>query len=373
MTDHITPDQIMPEPSNDSLPAPKGRSAALNPPNRFEPLQLELDPSLAASLMNNGERSRVPTQYFVDSSRTILAENDSPDVGFRFSLNPYRGCEHGCIYCYARPTHEYLGFSAGLDFETKILVKEDAPQLLEHTLRKKSWQPQTVALSGNTDCYQPLERHLKLTRRCLEVFLQFCNPVAIITKNHLVTRDADVLQELARLNLVHVTLSVTSLRPELTSILEPRTSRPKLRLKAIDTLASKGIPVGVNVAPLIPGLNDEEIPAILKACSSRGAQWANYIMVRLPGQVRPLFIDWLEHNLPDRAAKVINRIREVRDGQLSDPRFGSRMRGSGQLADLLGEFFEISQRRYGFDKAVSRPLSTDHFRRTCEGQLELGF
>ncbi len=323
--------------------------------------------------MSGGERSRVPTQYFVDSSRSILAENESPDVGFRFSLNPYRGCEHGCIYCYARPTHEYLGFSAGLDFETKILVKEDAPQLLEQAFRKRSWQPQTVALSGNTDCYQPLERQLKLTRKCLEVFLQFRNPVTIITKNHLVARDADLLQELAQLDLVHVTLSVTSLRPELTSILEPRTSRPKLRLNAISTLAGKGIPVGVNVAPLIPGLNDEEIPAILKACSNRGAQWANYIMVRLPGQVRPLFVDWLERNIPDRAAKVISRIREVRDGNLSDPRFGSRMRGHGQLAEMVGEFFEISRRRYGFDQAVSRPLSVDHFRRSSRDQLELGF
>lgn len=327
--------------------------------------------------MNGGERSRVKTQYFVDSSRSVLSENDSPDVGFRFILNPYRGCEHGCIYCYARPTHEYLGVSAGLDFETKILVKEDAPQLLEQAFRKPGWQPQTAALSGNTDCYQPLERHLELTRKCLEVFLQFRNPVTIITKNHLVTRDADLLQELARLDLVHVTLSVTSLRPELTSILEPRNSRPKLRLKAIDTLASKGIPVGVNVAPLIPGLNDEEIPAILKACSSRGAQWANYIMVRLPGQVRPLFIDWLERNIPDRASKVISRIRQVRDGNLSDPRFGSRMRGNGQLAEMVEEFFDISRRRHGFAESLSQPLSqplsTHHFHRAAKDQLELGF
>ena len=331
------PDQSMPEPA--VLPAPKGRSAAVNTPNRFESLHLEIDPSLDADLMNGGERNRVPTQYFVDHSRSILSKNDSPDVGFRFSLSPYWGCEHGCIYCYARPTsHEYLGFSAGLDFETKIVVKEDAPQLLEQTFRKKSWEPQTIALSGNTDCYQPLERHLKLTRRCLEVFLRFRNPVTIITKNHLVTRDLDLLQELAQLNLVNVTLSVTSLRPELTSILEPRTSHPKLRLKAMDTLARNGIPVGVNIAPLIPGLNDEEIPAILKACSSRGAQWANYIMVRLPGQVRPLFVDWLERNIPDRAAKVISRIREVREGHLSEP------------------------------------LSTDHFRATgTEGQLQLEF
>jgi len=367
-------DQTVTEPGlNDALPALKGRSAAVNTPNRFEPLHVELDPSLDDSLMNGGERSRVPTQYFVDSSRSILAQNDSPDVGFRFSINPYRGCEHGCIYCYARPTHEYLGFSAGLDFETKILVKEDAPKLLEQAFQKRSWQPQAVALSGNTDCYQPLERHLKLTRQCLEVFLQFRNPVTIITKNHLLARDVDLLQELARLDLVNVTLSVTSLRPELASIMEPRTSRPKLRLKAIDTLASHGVPVGVNVAPVIPGLNDEEIPAILKACSSRGAQWANYIIVRLPGPVRPLFVDWLQRNIPDRAAKVVSRIRELRDGNLSDPRFGSRMRGNGQLADMVEEFFAISRRRCGFDQIESRPLSTHYFRRSKGDQLELEF
>ena len=351
--------------ANTGPPAPRGRSAAVNTPNRFEPLHLELDDDL----IDPEQPYRVPTQYFVDSSRSVLAANDSPDVGFRFSLNPYRGCEHGCIYCYARPSHEYLGFSAGLDFETRILVKEDAPQLLAQALSKKSWVPQPVALSGNTDCYQPVERHLKLTRQCLEVFLEYGNPVTIITKNHLVTRDADLLQELARDDLVHVTLSVTSLRPELTSILEPRTSRPKLRLKAIDTLADIGIPVGVNVAPLIPGLNDEEIPAILKACSHRGARWANYIMVRLPGQVRPLFVDWLERNLPERARKVIGRIREVRDGQLSDPRFGSRLRGQGQLADLVAEFFEINRRRCGFDKIETPPLATD---RRPGNQLELG-
>lgn len=319
----------------DSLPAPKGRSAAVNTPNRFEPLHVELDPSLDDSLMNGGE--------------------------------------HGCIYCYARPTHEYLGFSAGLDFETKILVKEDAPRLLEQGFLKRSWQPQTIALSGNTDCYQPVERHLKLTRQCLEVFLKFRNPVTIITKNHLVARDVDLLRELARLDLVHVTLSITSLRPELTSILEPRTSRPKLRINAIQTLASEGIPVGVNVAPLIPGLNDEEAPAILEACYDCGAQWANYIVVRLPGQVRPLFIDWLQRNISDRASKVISRIREVRDGNLSDPRFGSRMRGNGQLANMVEEFFAISRRRCGFDQIESHPLSIDHFRRSNGDQLEFHF
>ena len=351
-----------------NLPTPRGRAAAVNTPNRFEPLHVELDPVEP----EDGDPRVTPTLFFLDSTRSVLAQNDSPDVGFRFSLNPYRGCEHGCIYCYARPTHEYLGFSAGLDFETRILVKQDAPELLEQTFRKKSWQPQVVALSGNTDCYQPAERRLEITRRCLKVFLEFRNPVTIITKNHLVTRDADILRELAALDLVNVTVSITSLRPQLTNMMEPRTSRPKGRLDAVETLAAAGIPVGVNVAPLIPGLNDEEIPAILEAVASCGGQWANYIMVRLPGPVRTLFRDWLERHFPDRASKVLNRIRNVRSGELSDPRFGSRMRGEGDLALLVEEFFEISRRKAGFPE-TSHNLTTDHFRRSGRDQLQLNF
>ena len=227
----------MPDPTAPRPPAKRGRAAGFNTPNRFEPLHLEPDP---AEPGEEGFEERVPTQYLVDASRSILAENDSPDVGFRFSLNPYRGCEHGCVYCYARPSHEYLGFSAGLDFETKILVKEQAPELLEAALRKRSWQPQVVALSGNTDCYQPVERRLQLTRRCLEVFLKYRNPVSLITKNHLVTRDLDILGEMAALDLVHVTLSITSLDRRLTAAMEPRTSRPERRLQALEQLSREG-------------------------------------------------------------------------------------------------------------------------------------
>ena len=288
----------MPDPPAPRPPAKRGRAAGFNTPNRFEPLHLEPDP---AEPGEEGFEERVPTRYLIDASRSILAENDSPDVGFRFSLNPYRGCEHGCVYCYARPTHEYLGFSAGLDFETKILVKEQAPELLEAALRKRSWQPQVVALSGNTDCYQPVERRLQLTRRCLEVFLRFRNPVSLITKNHLVTRDLDILERMAALDLVHVTLSITSLDRRLTAAMEPRTSRPERRLQALEELSRAGVPAGVNVAPLIPGLNDSEAPAILEAAAARGARWANYILVRLPGAVRPLFLDWLQRHYPDRA------------------------------------------------------------------------
>ena len=250
-------------------PAHRGRATVLNTANRFEPLHVELDPVEPDS--EEAERPAARTRYFVDSSRSALSANDSPD--------------HGCIYCYARPSHEYLGFSAGLDFETKILVKENLPGLLAAEFRRKSWQPQTVALSGNTDCYQPVERKLGITRRCLQTFLEFRNPVTIITKNHLVTRDLDLLVELAALDLVHVTLSITSLRPELTNIMEPRTSRPQRRLRAIEELVSAGVPVGVNVAPLIPGLTDHEAPEILKEVAACGGRWAGFQIVRLPGAV----------------------------------------------------------------------------------------
>jgi DNA repair photolyase len=350
-----------------AVPAKRGRAAGYNVPNRFEQLHLEPD---ALELDDEDYKAKVPTRFMVDSSKSILAENNSPDVGFQFSLNPYRGCEHGCVYCYARPTHEYLGFSAGIDFETRILVKENAPELLRDTFRKKSWQPQVVALSGNTDCYQPVERRLEITRRCLEVFLEFRNPVTIITKNALVTRDLDILQQLAALDLVHVTLSITSLKRPLTAMMEPRTSRPEQRLGAIADLNDAGVPAGVNIAPLIPGLTDEEVPRILEACAQQGAQWANYIMVRLPGAVKPLFIDWLQRNMPDRAGKIVRRLEAVRNGELSDPRFGSRMQGEGQLADVIASFFHLSRRRYRLENR-NHDLATHHFRRTGHHQLSL--
>src|SRR5439155_16898176 len=234
------------------------------------------------------------TQFFRDSSRSIIARNDSPDVGFEASINPYRGCEHGCAYCYARPTHEYLGFSAGLDFESKIMVKEDAPELLEAELSSPKWKPQVVVMSGVTDPYQPVEQKLKLTRRCLEVLARFRNPVAIITKNHLVTRDADISRELAANDAAAVNVSVTSLDPKLHRVLEPRTSAPQSRLDAIAHLHAEDIPVSVMVSPVIPGLTDHEVPAILKACAEAGAQFAGYTVIRLPWAVAPLFERWLE-------------------------------------------------------------------------------
>lgn len=336
----------------------KGRGAGFNPPNRFqehqfEPLEIDI----------TGEDSpSVKTMFFKDSSKTILASNDSPDVPFTFSINPYRGCEHGCIYCYARPSHEYLGFSAGVDFESRIMVKEDAPELLEQAFRKKSWRPQVIALSGNTDCYQPAERKLQITRRCLEVFLKYRNPVGIITKNNLVLRDLDILKELAALRLVFVSVSITSLNPDLIRIMEPRTSTPAKRLETIGELAVNEVPVGVNVAPIIPGLTDEEMPAILREAAAKGARSGSYIIVRLPGPVEPLFLEWLEREIPERASKITSRLKDLRGGKLSDSRFGSRMKGEGTIADAIRRLFKISAEKYGLNNDRLE-LSTSEFRR----------
>jgi len=345
----------------------KGRAATFNTPNRFESTNLE---PLDVDIDYDDETPPVPTTFYVDSSKSILAKNDSPDLPFTYSINPYRGCEHGCIYCYARPSHEYLGFSAGLDFETKIMVKMDAPLLLEETLNKKLWEPQMVAFSGNTDCYQPVERKLTLTRQCLKVFLKVRNPVGLITKNALVLRDIDILQEMARLNIVHVMLSITTLDANLARRMEPRTSAPLQRLKAMETLAKAGIVVGVNAAPIIPGLTDEEIPGILRVAAEHGATSAGYILLRLPGAVEPLFLDWLRRELPDRAGKIINRIRDTRQGELSDAKFGSRMAGTGEIARTINELFKLNAQKYNLAKRWSG-LSTKHFRRPADGQMEM--
>ncbi len=342
----------------------RGRAAGFNPPNRFERLYVEPFEEGTPS-----ER-RIPTEFFVDSSRSILARNDSPDIPFRYSINPYRGCEHGCIYCYARPSHEYLGFSAGIDFESRILVKPDAPALLEETFGRKSWNPQVVAFSGNTDPYQPVEKRLELTRRCLQVFLKFRNPVSLITKNFLITRDIDILRQLAERNLVRVHMSITTLDAELARIMEPRTSVPLRRLEAVERLAAAGIPTGVNAAPIVPGLTDEEIPAILREAAARGAGTAHYILVRLPGAVEQLFVEWLRREVPDRATKVLSRLRESRGGRLSDGRFGTRMRGEGKIAESIRDLFHLASRKYRLNDAEIE-LSTDEFvrRTSCQPTL----
>ena len=344
-----------------------GRAATGNPANRFEKLHVEFEPHDLASLDENRPAQR--TEFFRDGSKTIITRNNSPDVGFETSVNPYRGCEHGCIYCYARPTHEYLGFSAGLDFESKIMVKEDAPELLEAELSSPKWKPQVVVMSGVTDPYQPVERKLKLTRRCLEVLARFRNPVAIITKNHLVTRDTDILRELAANDAAAVNISVTSLDRKLQRVLEPRTSAPRSRLDAIEHLHARGIPVGVMVAPIIPGLTDHEVPAILNACAEAGAQFAGYTVVRLPWAVAPLFERWLDEHFPDRKEKILGRIRHLRGGEkLNQSQWHSRMTGDGIFAEQISSLFEVGCRRAGIG---ARPrLSTAAFRRPQE-QLSL--
>jgi DNA repair photolyase len=336
-----------------------GRGAASNPGNRFERA------SYAVSEWDEPDDTSPHTVLLRDTTRSIIAYNDSPDVGFDASINPYRGCEHGCIYCFARPNHEYLGFSAGLDFETKILVKENAPELLRRELMLPSWVPQPLAISGVTDAFQPIERRLKLTRRCLEVLAEFRNPVVIITKNELVTRDIDLLSELARHEAVLVFVSVTSLQGDLARELEPRASQPPRRLAAIEALAAAGIPAGVLVAPVIPGLTDHEMPAILAACARAGAVAAGYVPLRLPFGLAPLFEEWLGIHAPLQKEKVLNRVREIRGGRLNDPNFKSRMQGEGVYAGHLRKLFELSCRKAGLDRPRPR-LSVEAFRRPGE-------
>ena len=347
-----------------------GRGASWSPANRFEKLHVDFtDTDVVDVFPDDEEKPKPATQFFRDHTRTIIARNDSPDVGFETSINPYRGCEHGCIYCFARPSHEYLGFSAGLDFESKIMVKENAPELLEAELSSPKWKPRVIGMSGVTDPYQPIERRLKITRRCLEVLARFRNPVVMITKNRLVTRDIDLLRELAGHNAISINLSVTSLDVKLQRILEPRTSPPTARLDAIAQLHRAGIPVGVMVAPIIPGLTDHELPAILDACAKAGAQFAGYVILRLPWAVAPLFERWLDEHFPDKKEKVLGRVRDMRGGnRLYDSRWGKRQSGEGIFAEQISSMFEISCRRAGIG---SRPtLSTSSFRRMIE-QREL--
>jgi len=343
----------------------KGRGASENPKNRFYTRSIEPDPEAGEPL------EPLPrTQFLRDASRSVIATNDSPDLGFKASVNPYRGCEHGCVYCFARPFHEFLGYSSGLDFETKILVKEDAPELLERELSSPRWTPQTLALSGVTDAYQPVERRLGLTRRVLEVLARFRNPVWVVTKNHLVTRDADVLSELAGHRATAVTVSVTTLDPELARRMEPRTSTPERRLAAIARLAASGIPVGVNVAPVIPGLTDHEIPAILQAAARSGASFAGHSVVRLPHAVKTLFEAWLSDHVPDRRDRVLHRIRDVRGGGLNDPRYGDRLHGQGAYADQIRALFALGCRKARL-KTDPPELSTAGFRLPPGPQLTL--
>lgn len=343
----------------------RGRGAGVNPANRFERVHVEADPEAPP-----GEHIDPRTEFLRDASRSILARNESPDVGFEYCVNPYRGCEHGCSYCYARPYHEYLGMSAGVDFETRILVKADAPALLRAELSSPRWKPAVIAMSGVTDAYQPAERRLRVTRGCLEVLAEFRNPVAIITKNHLVTRDLDLLKSLAEHRAAAVYLSITTLDPDLQRILEPRASTPARRLAAMRTLADAGIPVGVMVAPILPGITDHEVMAIVEAAGAAGARFAGRTIVRLPGAVEGVFDDWLRRHLPDRREKVLMRIRQMHDGQVNDSRFGLRMSGTGVVADQIHRMFVVACRTAGLDGPRGE-LSTAAFRIPPGPQMEL--
>ena len=338
----------------------KGRGADANPPNRFERIALERDESF-------GEEDPAPqTLLYKDRTRDILSHNDSPDVPFSWSVNPYRGCEHGCIYCYARPTHEYLGLSAGLDFETKLFVKEEAPALLRKAFLAPSWKGEPICLSGVTDAYQPVERRLGLTRRILEVCAEFMNPVMLITKSRLVARDADVLAKLAKEDAAFAVVSITTRGPAALS----RAAPPAHRFAAVRALAEAGVPAGVLTAPVIPGLTDHEGPAILEKAKEAGATFAGYTFLRLPHGVGPLFESWLERVAPGRKKKVLSQLRASRGGELNDPRFGSRMRGEGPYAALTKAAFLAACKRLGLKTRGPR-LSSDSFRRPKGPQLEL--
>jgi DNA repair photolyase len=321
----------------------KGRGAQVNTHNRFlkSKYVAEHMEGLDEPLLENSA-----TQLFEETPKKIVSESNSPDLSHMYSINPYQGCEHGCIYCYARNTHEYYGFSAGLDFERKIIVKRNAPELLEQYFNKKNYKPVCILLSGNTDCYQPIERDLQITRRLLEVFLKYKNPVAIITKNNLVLRDLDILTELAAMNLVHVNVSITSLDEQLRQKLEPRTVTATGRLAVVQKLSEKGIPVRVMAAPIIPGLNSNEVPNIIKAAADRGALAAGFTIVRLNGSIAELFSDWIYKAFPNRAEKVLNMIRSCHDGNLNDSDFGRRMSGEGKVAESIHQMFRMACNRF---------------------------
>ncbi len=351
----------------------KGRGTSINPPNRFESIHVEEDlEHVEFDEEYLAQRRKVKTEYFVDSSRTIVAENESSDIPFRFSINPYRGCSHGCAYCYARPFHEYLGLSGGIDFETKIFVKTQAPDLLRDFLNRPQWQPELIAFSGVTDCYQPAERHFQLTRGCLEVALEARQPLGIVTKNALITRDLDLLKQMNVFGTVSVALSITTLDQSLSRLLEPRTSAPEARLRALKTLNDAGIPTKVMVAPIIPGLNDSDMASVLEAAKEAGVQSASYILLRLPFSVEPVFVDWLHRHVPEKAERVLNRIRSTRDGELSSSQFGERMRGTGEMAKQIQRSFEVFTRKFRLDSRL-KPLETRHFRppRASSGQKRL--
>lgn len=345
----------------------KGRGAQYNPKNRFLKDQYVQE---HVEGIDEWEHDPRQTQYIYDDSKTLVNKVTSPDVGMMYSANPYQGCEHGCIYCYARNSHEYWGYSAGLDFESRIVVKRNAPALLRKFFDNKNWAPAPISLSGNTDCYQPIERKMKITRQLLEICLEYRNPVGVLSKNALVLRDIDIIQELSKHNLVRVFSSITSTDEDLRRVLEPRTASYRSRLKMIETFSKAGVPTGIMNAPLIPGLNDMHIHDVLKAASEAGAKWAGYTVVRLNGAIGPIFKDWLHKAFPDRAAKVWHQICECHGGAVNDSRFGNRIVGDGKFAQLIKDQFQLYCRKYGLNEAKMEYNLKD-FRRVKNQQMSL--
>jgi len=357
-----------PDYPNDPIPEPvhRGRGALSNESSRYDSERRirttdGWEVGTQADAADDDELPPLRTTLTRDATRTILARNASPDIPFDRSINPYRGCEHGCIYCFARPTHAYLGLSPGLDFETRILFKPDAAALLTAELASPKYRPDVIAMGTNTDPYQPVERDLKITRQILRVLSDFNNPVGIVTKNHMVTRDIDILGDMAKRNLAEVFVSVTTLDKDLARTMEPRASAPHRRLEAIRALAAAGVPVGVMTSPMIPGLNDHEMEAILEAASDAGATRAGFIVLRLPLEIKELFEEWLRQHRPDRAERVLSLIRQIRGGALYQAEFGKRMRGEGPIADLLASRFAVAVKRLGLNRQRYR-LDTARFR-----------
>jgi DNA repair photolyase len=345
-----------------------GRGASVNPHNRFFKQEYTRAHEEGIDLPPDADAGR--TSYLEVFPKTVVNKVISPDVGMDFSINPYQGCEHGCVYCYARNSHEYWGYSAGVDFERKIMVKKNAAELLRKKLDSRSWKPVAISLSGNTDCYQPVERKLKITRSLLEVFREYHHPVGIITKNALITRDLDILKDLAAQNLVRVYLSITTLDEELRRKMEPRTATIKQRLKTVEELSAAGIPVGVMMAPIIPGLNSHEILPLVKEVADRGALKVGYTMVRLNGQIADIFEAWIRENYPDRADKVLHQVANAHGGKVRDSRFGTRMKGEGNYASMVKRTMEIARERYLSGRKIS-DFDTSLFRRPQKGQLDL--
>ncbi|WP_240606320.1 PA0069 family radical SAM protein [Phenylobacterium kunshanense] len=337
----------------------RGRGVRSNVTGRYESQVREaFDDGWTA---DDGEPRQITTEVAPETARVIITRNDSPDVGFSASINPYRGCEHGCTYCYARPAHAYMGLSPGLDFETKLFFKPRAAELLEAELRKPRYRPEFIHIGGNTDPYQPQERTLRVTRQVMEVLVRFRHPFTIITKSALIVRDLDLLAEAAAQGLTRVAISVTTLDRRLARSMEPRAATPEKRLDAIRRLSAAGVPVSVMFAPSIPGLNDHELEAVLERAAEAGALGAGYVALRLPLEIKDLFREWLESDHPDRARRVMSLVRQMRGGKDYDSQWGSRMRGEGPLADLMSRRFKAAQRRFGLD-APWAALDTGRFR-----------